>query len=52
MKKAETNVGLLKICCNGKGILQRPWVRLKGSFLPNDTVVCKVTSAMSQSLNS
>ena len=52
MKKAETLVGLLKIYCNGIGILQGQWVRLKGSFLPNDTLVCKVTSGMSQSLNS
>ena len=34
------------------GILQRPWVRLKGYFLPNATLLSKVTSAMSQSLNS
>ena len=28
------------------GILQSAWVRLKGSFLPNATLVCKVTSGL------
>ena len=27
-------------------ILQKPWVRLKGSSLPNATLVCKVTSGL------
>ena len=51
MKKADTLVAFLKVCCNGIGILQRPWLRLNGSFLPNDTFICKVNFGMFQSLN-
>ena len=43
LKKAKTLFEFCKFFVMVIGILQRPWVRLKGSFLLNATLVCKVT---------
>ena len=52
MKMAETLFGLLRICCSGYRHPPEAMNEAEGFFLPNATLVCKVTSGMGQSLNS
>ena len=44
MKKAEILAGLLKICCNSYRYPPEAMVEAERFFLPNSTLVCKVTS--------
>ena len=49
---AETLFGLLKISYSGYRHPSEAMGEAEGLFLPNATLLCKVTSGMSQSLNS
>ena len=43
---AETLCGLLKICFNGCRHPPKAMVEAEGFFLPNATLVCKVSSGL------
>ena len=49
---AETLLGLLKICCYGYKHPPEAMGEAEGLFLPNATLICKVTCGLSLSLNS
>ena len=45
MKMAETLFGLMKICCSGYRHTPEAMGEAEGFFLPNATLLCKVTSS-------